>query len=567
MSSKRPKAKQEVKPVKSVKVKTTSSNSPLYDRINAFLNKYFNVFIAISLFIAALVSLLLFDVKVSLGGDDSAYISRAYNFFHNGDYPTFQGALYPIVLSIPVGLFGLKIIMLKMLSLIFILIHLYLFNRAIKDIISPVIRVFTILLIAINAYIAFFASSTYSEAFFMMMQSIFLLFFIKQFVVHPDHDKDNVVVKHFALLGLLIFLMTQTRFASLAVLGAVIVYFLAYKQWKKGLAAVISFAAFYIPNMLILKMLNIGKGMSSQMNTLLQVHPYDASKGQEDFMGFLMRIVDNSNLYIGKAFLVESGLRPALGAKVDGMLTIMVYLVLILGFVLAVRNKHKGVIFSYIYLGAYSIFTFLAIQKMWDQSRLIVVMYPFLWMLCLYPIYQLFTFPKTRVFQFAFLVAAGLFLMPSIARTNHRITDHSKVLQKNIAGDKLYGLTPDWVNYIKIVQWANKNLPKESVVACRKPDIAFIYTQGKNHYGIFKAEETNADSILVNLKRNGVTHVVQASLRKNPYVNDGQIINTVDRLLARAEQAYPGTFKFVTKEGTSEIANLYEINYYGIENK
>jgi hypothetical protein len=417
MSSKRPKAKQEVKPVKSVKVKTTSSNSPLYDRINAFLNKYFNVFIAISLFIAALVSLLLFDVKVSLGGDDSAYISRAYNFFHNGDYPTFQGALYPIVLSIPVGLFGLKIIMLKMLSLIFILIHLYLFNRAIKDIISPVIRVFTILLIAINAYIAFFASSTYSEAFFMMMQSIFLLFFIKQFVVHPDHDKDNVVVKHFALLGLLIFLMTQTRFASLAVLGAVIVYFLAYKQWKKGLAAVISFAAFYIPNMLILKMLNIGKGMSSQMNTLLQVHPYDASKGQEDFMGFLMRIVDNSNLYIGKAFLVESGLRPALGAKVDGMLTIMVYLVLILGFVLAVRNKHKGVIFSYIYLGAYSIFTFLAIQKMWDQSRLIVVMYPFLWMLCLYPIYQLFTFPKTRIFQFAFLVS-GRFVFNAKYCTN-----------------------------------------------------------------------------------------------------------------------------------------------------
>jgi hypothetical protein len=116
MSSKRPKAKQEVKPVKSVKVKTTSSNSPLYDRINTFLNKYFNIFTAISLFVAALVSLLLFDVKVSLGGDDSAYISRAYNFFHNGDYPTFQGALYPIVLSIPVGLFGLKIIMLKMLS-------------------------------------------------------------------------------------------------------------------------------------------------------------------------------------------------------------------------------------------------------------------------------------------------------------------------------------------------------------------------------------------------------------------------------------------------------------------
>jgi hypothetical protein len=297
--------------------------------------------------------------------------------------------------------------------------------------------VFTILLIAINAYFGFFASSTYSEAFFLMMQSIFLLFFIKKFVVSENHDKDIVDVKHFLILGLIVFLMTQTRFASLAVLGAVLVYFLAYFQWKKAIAAVVSFSIFYFPFSLLLKALNIGEGMKSQMNTLLQKHPYDASKGQEDVIGFLTRIVDNSNLYIGKAFLVESALRPALGAKVNGTLTVLVYLVLILGFILAVRNKHKGIIFTYFYLGAYSIFTFLAIQKMWDQSRLILVMYPFLWMLCLYPIYQLFTFKKTKAMQFAFLIVATLFLFPNIARTNSKIEANSKILQKNIAGDKL----------------------------------------------------------------------------------------------------------------------------------
>jgi len=80
MSSKRSKDKS----VKTVKAKSTSSNLPLYDYLNAFLNKHLTAIITISLLIAAFVSLLLFDVKVSLGGDDSAYISRAYNFFHHG---------------------------------------------------------------------------------------------------------------------------------------------------------------------------------------------------------------------------------------------------------------------------------------------------------------------------------------------------------------------------------------------------------------------------------------------------------------------------------------------------
>jgi hypothetical protein len=62
----------------------------------------------------------LFDIRVSLSGDDSEYILRAYNFIH-GEFPTFQGPLYPIVLSPFIALFGISLPLLKMLSALFLL--------------------------------------------------------------------------------------------------------------------------------------------------------------------------------------------------------------------------------------------------------------------------------------------------------------------------------------------------------------------------------------------------------------------------------------------------------------
>ena len=75
------------------------------------------------------------------------------------------------------------------------------------------------------------------------------------------------------------------------------------------------------------------------METLLLKHPYKPDEGTENVMGFFMRIVDNSNLYLGRTFLVESGFRPITGATLNGSLTLLVYAILIGGFIYAIRNK------------------------------------------------------------------------------------------------------------------------------------------------------------------------------------------------------------------------------------
>lgn len=90
-----------------------------FEKVESFFNKNDKIFFTIILVLSVVVSLLLFDVKVSLLGDDSAYMIRAKKLLTEGIYPTFQGSLYPVILSGIIILFGFKVIIMKFLSLLF----------------------------------------------------------------------------------------------------------------------------------------------------------------------------------------------------------------------------------------------------------------------------------------------------------------------------------------------------------------------------------------------------------------------------------------------------------------
>ena len=76
-----------------------SNGRDFIDTVDQFLTKRLNLIFYLSLGLAILFSILLFDVKVGPGGDDSAYIQRAFNFVHGFIFPGYQGPLYPMVLS------------------------------------------------------------------------------------------------------------------------------------------------------------------------------------------------------------------------------------------------------------------------------------------------------------------------------------------------------------------------------------------------------------------------------------------------------------------------------------
>ena len=94
-----------------------------------------------------------------------------------------------------------------------------------------------------------------------------------------------------------------------------------------------------------------------------------------------------------------------------------------------------------------------------------------------------------------------------------------KTLSKNIRGDKFAGFTPDWVSYLQMVDFVKGNLSSENTyVACRKPNIARIYAKGRKFYGVYRIPEGSAEDLVQQLKDRNVTHIIVASLRKNPHV-------------------------------------------------
>jgi len=214
--------------------------------LDNFFQKRLKVIFYISLFATFIFSLLLFSHKVSAGGDDSAYIIRSFRFIKDFRFPSFQGPLYPIVLSPFIAIFGVNIVPLKALSLIFIIGHLCFLHITFKNKIPATIHAFTLIILSVSASFLYFASQTYVEAFYLFVQSIGVWFFIKYFI-DAENDKFRLKedYKKYLYLGLIILLMGLTRSVGYAMLGVVLVYFILYRKWGSILPSIGGFGILY----------------------------------------------------------------------------------------------------------------------------------------------------------------------------------------------------------------------------------------------------------------------------------------------------------------------------------
>jgi hypothetical protein len=91
--------KNTAKPVTAAKSKSIPSlNSDSFLKIlDLTLVKSYPWIVWVFMALTLLFSLLLYDPKISLSGDDSFYINRASEFIHSFKFPSFQGPLYPMV--------------------------------------------------------------------------------------------------------------------------------------------------------------------------------------------------------------------------------------------------------------------------------------------------------------------------------------------------------------------------------------------------------------------------------------------------------------------------------------
>ncbi|MFA6923095.1 MAG: hypothetical protein WC223_02475 [Bacteroidales bacterium] len=499
------------------KTNTAANNDFLAETDNFFLK--YNKTLFLSAVVATIIlGALLFNIKIDEGADDSDYIMSAKDFLSGEIFPTWHGSLYPIFLGFPMFIFGINVFVFKIISYFFTIGCLILFYYTFKNKVSSSLLLYTIIFTAINYYILFYASTTYSEAFYMLIQIITIYFFFK--ILDKSKEGQNnfkTQWKTWLIFGLFMFLLSNTRNIGICFLIAVIIFFLINKNYLNVLYSFFSFLIFQIPySFYKIIYWNLSQTQyGGQFSVLLQKDPYDKLKGQENISGFITRFFDNSNLYLSKNLFKILGLQSIESDTTNVFLTIFVCIALFFSFYFAFK-KNKYLKFISIYSFISLVVTFFILQTLWDQPRLILIFVPFLFLLFFFAMYEL---SKLKDFSFLkiFIPVVFLFLILfELKQTFINVNNNIPILKKNIDGDKYYGYTTNLVNYLKMSNWASENLPKDAVIAVRKPSMSFIYGNGRKFYGISKFPKFNFKETIKKLKEdNKIYYLINSAFFKN----------------------------------------------------
>jgi hypothetical protein len=541
----------------------------LYTRLAAKLKE--NKAYAVILVSGILLAVMNFNARISEAHDDSLYIEAAYRYVHEFPhyYYTSNAPLYPMFLALLTLVTGTNLIVFKCFSLLFFTGGAMLYYKALDNKVPGLLKYFTFAFLCINHMVIYFSSQTFSEAFYMLVQATFFYYFLEYNFGERRLTGDvKTEYRQWLVLGFLMMILTLAKNILVFGIAAVILFFLLRKEYRKALAALVSFGAFKMLYEFIKDLVwgDSAIQYKSQMGILLNKDPYDASKGQEDIMGFIGRFTDNIGLYLGKRFYQILGFMDEEGTEVFYLLAFIVLALTFYGLYRAVKDRQEVVTFLVFFAGTIAFGTFLVLQARWDQPRFLMVHMPALLLGITYGIYRLLA--KDNFNQGIFTLLLVLLTASMLLSTVKRGTKNLPVVTRNLKGDIYYGYTPDWKNYLQASAWCGDSLPDESLVACRKAPMSFVYAKGKHFYPIYSViakdtatQQSDPDSALAIFRRNKVTHVLVASLRLNPKQNTGDIINTVHNIVAPIIQKYPDKLRQVKMFGESEPAAVFEIRY------
>ena len=529
--------------------------------------KIFYVLTILTLFL----SFISFNARISEAHDDALYLEGGWRYVN--EFPTYfytqNAPLYPLFLGLLVKFFGFKLILFKLFSVAFSVLGFVLFYKSLKGRVPAIVFIPVAIFQATNHLIIYYASMTFTEAFYFFLQGLFFFYTVK---IIDAITKDGVQLKPqlklWLLFGLSMFLISTCKSSAIVVVPAVLLFFALEKNWKAAGYALGSYLIFKISYEAIVRVFwKAQNQFAGQSKILLQKDPYNKSLGDEDMAGFIQRFVDNCNLGLSKRFYQLLGWRDENNTDVFGFLTLVTIAIIGIGFWKLFKSKNKVMLVLALFTGAQIILSFIILQARWDQPRITLICMPVLLILMLYAFYS-FTNKPGGLGQIAYIVIAGLMVGSVGISSFKRGLTNIPIVQKNLKGDRYFGYTPDWQNFLRASEWCADSLSKESLTASRKAPMSFVYGKGKKFFPIYSVikkdsvtEQSNPDSALAFFQKNKVTHVILASLRLDPNNPGAGFINTVHNIFSPIGQKYPEKLKLVHTEGAFEEAYVYEIKY------
>ncbi|MEW5798209.1 MAG: hypothetical protein AB1728_04295 [Bacteroidota bacterium] len=508
-----------------------------------------------SIGIGVVCALLLFNARI-LETDDGLYIESGYYYAQNffGYYFTSSAALYVMFLALPIALFGINVLLLKSLSIVFYAVGMYFLFRSFNGRVLSVVFIPAFMITALNMTILSYASLTFTESFYMMLQSLFFFVFLRQLGKESmELQQPQKNLYGWLSVGLTLILLSLTKNIAVAAVGAVAAYFLFLKQYKNAAAVVAAYALFWVGSGVLKSLLwgdLAGNQYGGQSRMLLFKNPYDPNSGTESFGGFIDRFFGNAQIFLSSRFMEILGLRGE-NSPPDLFITLIVAAAILFGLYRMMVNREKVLLTAAFYAVVVSFATFIALHTSWGQTRYIMIFTPFFLMTILYGVYDLMKTYDTALVRMVFVVLTVGLLGLNVVTTINAASANLPTLKKNLGGDEFAGYPEEWANYLRLSQWCADSLEADALVACRKPSVSFIYGRGKSFQGIYQVPSQDPDTLLQQLKRPGTTHIILDN-----------IAGTVYRYMGIIERKYPNTFVPVRQIGYNQsAAYLFKINY------
>ncbi len=520
------------------------------DKLQSFTKKkyWLDLFYMFILMIVVIVVYnKVFDKKLYLGGDNAVYYITAKAIADGQGYTNINSPAntaatwyppgYPFISAIVMKVFGEKIEVMNKANGFFLfgsLIFLYLLSlRFTKNKhLSFVITILT----ALNLHILNYSFIAMSEIPFIFASLGALTFFMRW-------KKEGLPFKDYNFWLFLAFLILSyfIREVGIVLIGASLLFLLIERKWK---LAIIVFTAFflcafpwYIRNKLV-----SGSRYESQ---LVMKNPYKPELGNMKISDWFTRIENNAVRYASMevpvatlSYSIENTDTYTKPTPNDRNWTIGILFVLLVAIGLFRVREYKWLLIFYM---AGIVAVLMLWPDVWFGIRFMLVIIPFIYMLAVLSVFDGLSWLLKKInFHDKFRVSVVPFLFLA----------YIFVLQDGITflATKAKGVFPQpYVQYFELAKWVKQNLPPQSVVVCRKPELFYLYANCKTA-GFLNT--LNGDSLIAFLKTQKATHAVIDQLG---YSSTGlYLLPAIKKNIEK--------FKMIKKTEKPETY-LYEIHY------
>jgi len=420
------------------------------------------------LFIYLVLSMFLFDPKLSTGGDNAIYIilgesistGKGYKNIHMPDESehTQYPFGFPLLLALFMLIFGSNVIGLKVFIFLFGCGVTYFMYKISSYLLKENIILVMLFYLSIPIFVLY-NHWVYSEIPFLFFSLGALHFLLK-----AQKDKSQFYYISFGFATYAFFIRT----AGISLIIAIMIFLLIRKEFKYFGIFLLIFAAVFIPWQ-IRNMGIVSEG--NYLDQLVAKDPYRLELGRVTPYELLLRMRKNFSLYAYTILpmTVFPLFNPGSRAIVAGVILIIFT---IIG--LMTTTKKFTIIKLYFIL---TILMILAWPSDWSSDRFLLPILPFF---ILYIFVAIHSFNEKIRLKYLSHIVIGIFVALNVIDLVPRIKDTITDNIEYVRGDKYAGYMTDWKCYFVIIELVKETVPEDNIIMARKPEFVYLVSRRKS---------------------------------------------------------------------------------------